>query len=112
MNTGEKYLITADSWFYAPDGKTYKAAWGTVAILGDDALGIKTNRNSTNWYAQIGSGDRHIIIAGCEIHYAVRCESPPSSGPGESWKLIDGGMVVGETPCSIYFADDVIAKSE
>ncbi len=50
-----KYLITTDSWFIAPDGKEYKAVWGEVKILEDKFLGISTNRNSSNWYAKIGS---------------------------------------------------------
>jgi hypothetical protein len=33
-----KYLITTDSWFYAPDGKQYKAVWGEVSILSDSIL--------------------------------------------------------------------------
>ena len=72
-----KYLITTDNWFIAPDGKQYKAAWGEVEILEDGFLGLKTNRNATNWFAKVGSKDNHIIIAGCQIHYAVRCEKEP-----------------------------------
>lgn len=43
-----KYLITTDNWFIAPDGKSYRAAWGSVEILNDSFLGIQTNRNSSN----------------------------------------------------------------
>lgn len=42
----DKYLITTDSWFTAPDGKDYKAAWGEVEIVDDTFLGLKTNRKS------------------------------------------------------------------
>ena len=70
---GEKYLITTDSWFMAPDGQMYKAVFGAVKeILGDEeTLGIKTNRGSTNWYVSIGN----MLVAGCQIHYAIKTES-------------------------------------
>lgn len=77
-----KYLITTDDWFLGPDGKSYKAAWGSVEILEDAILGVKTNRNSTNWYAMIGSEERHVIVAGCQIHYAVRCDEEPDTSLG------------------------------
>ena len=34
-----KYLITTDAWFIAPDGHSYKAAWGEVEIVeGEEKL--------------------------------------------------------------------------
>lgn len=75
-----KYLVTTDNWFYAPDGMQYKAAWGNVKVVGDEVLGIKTNRNSSNWFLQVGNGDDHVLIAGCQIHYAVKCENRPHTG--------------------------------
>ena len=69
--TGD-YLITTDGSFFAPDGKIYDAVFGSVVILGDDALGVKTNRNATNWYAMVGTDENHVIVAGCQIHYAVK----------------------------------------
>jgi len=74
-----KYLITTDSWFYAPDGQQYRAVWGNIQTLEDTFLGIKTNRNSTNWFAQIGSDVNHVIVAGCQIHYAVKCPKIPNT---------------------------------
>ena len=73
-----KYIVTTDNWFYAPDGNSYKAVWGEVSIFEDTILGIKTNKNSSNWYAKVGSEDNHVIIAGCQIHYATRCENEPA----------------------------------
>lgn len=66
IQSGKKYLITCDAWFYAPDGENYRAAFGTVHAVVDakTALGIDTNRNSTNWYVVIDD----MIIAGCQIH--------------------------------------------
>jgi hypothetical protein len=74
-----KYLITTDAWFIAPDGKYYRAVWGNVEIVEDNILGVKTNRNSSNWFAKVGSKDNHVLIAGCQIHYAIRCQSQPNN---------------------------------
>jgi hypothetical protein len=74
-----KYIVTTDNWFYAPDGNSYKAVWGDVTILEDTFLGIKTNRNASNWYAKVGSENNHVIVAGCQIHYAVYCENEPNN---------------------------------
>ena len=73
-----KYLITTDNWFFAPDGKQYKSVWGNVEIVEDSVLGIKTNRNASNWYAKVGSEDKHVIIAGCQIHYSIKCNEKPN----------------------------------
>ncbi len=74
IKVGEKALITTDDWFIAPDGQTYKAVHGTInAVLNDaEALGIKTNARSSNWFISIGN----MLIAGCQIHYAIKCSSP------------------------------------
>jgi hypothetical protein len=101
-----KYLISTDSWFQAPDGKQYKAAWGNVQIVEDVFLGLKTNRNSTNWYAKVGSDERHIIIAGCQIHYAIRCEQQPNNESVEDWQAdAQNGIKNYLRPTSIYIAE-------
>ncbi|RYH04115.1 hypothetical protein EU805_01715 [Salipiger sp. IMCC34102] len=73
MKLGEKYLITTDSWFITPSGESFLSVFGTVHGVVDstEVLGIRTNAKSTNWYVVIGD----LIVAGCQIHYAVRCES-------------------------------------
>lgn len=100
-----KYLITTDEWFIAPDGQQYKAVWGEVKILGDEALGVKTNRNSTNWYARVGNDNDHIIIAGCQIHYAFKSEETPSDQKVKDWSLDANNFNQKETPTRIYFID-------
>jgi len=72
MNVGSKVLLSVDNWFYAPDGLSYRAAWGTIKGIRQDCevLGLKTNARSTNWYIEIGN----MIVAGCQIHYALECE--------------------------------------
>lgn len=50
-----KYLITTDTWFYGIDGKQYKSVWGEVEIVEDIVLGVKTNKNTPNWYAKVSA---------------------------------------------------------
>jgi hypothetical protein len=98
-----KYLITTDKWFTAPDGKTYNTVWGEINILEDSILGVKTNRNSTNWYAQIGRDGREIIVAGCQIHYAIKCEDKPNTEDVLDWTN-EGGYTEFRRPTKIYLA--------
>ena len=100
-----KYLITSDAWFYAPDGKQYRAAWGEVEIIEDSFLGVKTNRNSTNWFAKVGSEQKHIVIAGCQIHYAIKCENRPNTEASDDWTSNDNGCIKYERPTTIYIAE-------
>lgn len=105
IEIGKKALITCDNWFYAPDGKQYRAVHGTVHAVrsSEDALGVRTNARSTNWYVEIGN----MTLAGCQIHYAIsapECEfgkvgdwnNTPAS-PQEPFEY--------ERPSSIYNAD-------
>ena len=101
-----KYLITTDGWFYAPDGKTYRAVWGDVCVMSDSILGVTTNRNSSNWFLRIGSEENHVIVAGCQVHYAVRSENKPNSET-----VIDhvfdaaNGCKIFDRPSHIYIAE-------
>ena len=102
LDVGVKALITTDNWFYGPDGKQYRAVWGTIkTILNDEAqLGIKTNARSTNWYVEIGC----MVIAGCQIHYAMRsdeCELDPV----DDWQAGPEGMKAFKRPSAIFNAD-------
>jgi hypothetical protein len=101
-----KYLITTDNWFYAPDGKQYRAVWGTVKILDDGVLGVKTNRNSSNWFAKVGSDDNHIIVAGCQIHYAIKSEEKPNTNQVQDWhSSVEVGCKIFTRPPVIYIAE-------
>lgn len=101
---GERYLITTDNWFIAPDGEQYRAVFGTVTgVTSDDqTLGIKTNRGSTNWYVVIGN----MIVAGCQIHYCIRTDEVSRRPVTREW--VDGDTLRAERePVSrIYCADD------
>ena len=101
-----KYLITTDAWFIAPDGKMYRAVWGNVEIVEDTFLGLKTNRNSSNWFAKVGSKDNHVIIAGCQIHYAIRCEKMPNIDRVQDYQTdANVGIKEYERPTQIYIAE-------
>jgi len=100
-----KYLITTDSWFIAPDGGQYQAVWGDVEIVQDSFLGIKTNSRSSNWFAKVGNKEDHVIISGCQIHYAIKCNSKPNVGMSPCWTENDGKIVQYKSPCKIYFPD-------
>lgn len=99
------HLITTDNWFYAPDGMKYRAAWGHVKVVEDSVLGIKTNRNSSNWYAFVGSEEKGILVAGCQIHYAVKCEEEPNTKKVKDIAYSDSGSNEYERLSEIYIAE-------
>ena len=100
-----KYLITTDAWFTGPDGNDYRSVWGEVSILTDEVLGIKTNARSANWFAKVGTEKHHLIIAGCQIHYAMRCEERPSSDGTTVWDYNPDKVGIHKTPNRIYFTE-------
>ena len=100
-----KFLITTDNWFYAPNGRKYKAVWGEVKVLDDSFLGIKTNRNSSNWFAYVGNEEKGMLVAGCQIHYAVRCNECPSDLPVEETLYDISGPTSFMRPSEIYVAE-------
>jgi hypothetical protein len=74
IKEGETYLITTSGWFIAPDGEQYRSVWGKCYIYTtEEILGFTPIRPSTNWFLNIGG----MIIAGCQIHYIIKCESKP-----------------------------------
>lgn len=102
LTPGRKVLVTTDSWFIGPDGKQYRAVYGTlVGVFTDqETLGVKTNGRSTNWCAQIGD----CIIAGCQIHYACLAGDPPPTTV-QSWSTHEGKTVMNEHPSEVLNAD-------
>lgn len=90
----------------APDGRNYKAVWGDVEIVTDAFLGIKTNRGSTNWFAKVGDDNNHVIVAGCQIHYAVRCDTKPITEDVRDYTIKDGvGIKYHMRPANIYIVE-------
>lgn len=96
------YLITTDNWFIAPNGKSYRSVYGNVEIVSDQILGIQTNSRSSNWYAKVGSEDNHVIIAGCQIHYAVKCNKPNLDDVEDY--TTEGGYKKFQRPSQVYDA--------
>lgn len=101
IEIGCPYLITTNDWFVGPDGRDYRAVYGVVTGIesSEQTLGVKTNARSTNWYVKIGE----MIIAGCQIHYAIKtysCKSEPSN----VFTTTESGAVEYKRPCIIYFA--------
>lgn len=83
IKDGETYVVTSDTFFYGSDGNQYGAAYGKCKVLKtEDALGFTPQRPSTNWFLQVGEGDRQVILAGCQIHFAVKCDTPPTPRKG------------------------------
>ena len=79
MENGKFYLITTYDWFFAPDGFQYKAIYGLVTIKkAEDILGFNPAR-STNWFAVVTGETQgeEIIIAGCQINYAIKTNRKP-----------------------------------
>lgn len=77
IESGKKYLITTDGWFFAPDGQNYRAVWGEAEyVTTKEAMGFNPIR-STNWFVKVGKGEGSILVAGCQIHYAVRSDKKP-----------------------------------
>jgi len=103
---GRKALINTDSWFVAPNGQQYSAAFGTVRAVSSDqeTLGVKTNARSTNWYVVLGN----MTIAGCQIHYAVECDTV-NNGDAEEWFIEGGELKRVIRPTRIYMADEADA---
>lgn len=97
-----KYLITTENWFIGKDGRSYRAVWGDVEILKDDVLGIKTNSRSTNWYAKVSTDTGSLIVAGCQIQYAMTCEEKPNTGDVVESEKVDGKWELATKNSTIY----------
>lgn len=77
IKNGEKYLITTDNWFFAPDGEQYRAIWGTCNFSKtDEVLGFNPTR-STNWLLKVGEGEGAMTLGGCQVNYAIACVNRP-----------------------------------
>lgn len=100
---GRNILVTTHDWFYAPDGRQYKAAWGTLnAIEADEkTLGIRTNARSTNWYMRLGN----MTIAGCQVFYVVDTNKV-NFGDVEDFNQHEGQFVLSTRPSAIYNANE------
>jgi hypothetical protein len=106
IQPGKKVLITTDNWFYAPNGKAYRAVFGTINAIvnSEQALGIRVNARSADWYVEIGD----MLIAGCQIHYAIQTDSY-NPCPVKDWTTDSASGIREYTrPSTIYDADDMV----
>ena len=69
---GQRVLITTSNWFFAPNGRQYRAVVGRLRGIhsAPAILGIKVNARSVDWYAEVG----RMVVAGCEINHAIAVE--------------------------------------
>ena len=106
IGVGDNVLVTTDNWFFAPDGRQYRAVWGELVgvFTDDEVLGIKTNRGSTNWYVVVGN----MTVAGCQVHYAIKCdEEPYHSHRADDYDAATGRYKSFTMDSRIYFAREV-----
>jgi len=101
---GKKVLVTTSGWFYGKDGKSYRAAHGTLKGVHESnkTLGFIPNRAHTNWFIEIGE----MIIMGCQVMYLIQCDSV-ESGAVKDWttegqSLNEKGIKEYERPSTIY----------
>lgn len=105
VENGQKYLVTLDNWFVAPDGQQYRAAWGRCCLrTTKDVFEFTPSRPSTNWFLIIGSEGKEVIVAGCQIHFCVRCEDKPQD-QYVGQKYIDKDMGIERNASTIYIAE-------
>jgi hypothetical protein len=105
-NVGKKVLVTTDNWFFAPNGRQFRACFGTLHGVSNalDTLGIKVNARSHDWYATVGN----MVIAGCQIHYVIQTDNVNTSEAIEDWASSpEIGCKNFTRPNNIYFADEV-----
>lgn len=100
---GKQVLASCQNWFVGPDGKDYKAIYGTFKAVTEasKAVGFIPNRSHANWFYSIGG----MVIMGCQIMYLMECKEPPSKERSMGWHVHEGKVLESDRPCLIYFAD-------
>jgi hypothetical protein len=107
---GRKVLVTVDNWFYGPNGRQYRAVFGTLNAIqnAEQVLGIKVSARSHDWYMTVGN----TTIAGCQIHYAMLCDQVETGMVPDWTSSADKGYVAFERPSGIFCADELQATLE
>ena len=106
IENNKYYLISTNMGFYGPDGEQYQAVWGKAKIVNAEEkfkfkFKSKSNRHSVNWYVEVGEGEQSIIIAGCQINYAIQLKEKPIIKTG-TYKVNDKMQPLN----SIYIAEN------
>lgn len=102
---GKKVLVTTSSWFYGKDGRSYRAAYGTLKAVHEvsKTLGFTPSRTHANWTIEIG----HMVIMGCQVMYVAQLDEV-NLGQVKDWTTEgqgERGILEYERPSSIYVAD-------
>ena len=99
---GKKVLVTTSEWFLAPNGRTYKAVWGTLHAINEakESVGFAIHRSQANWFIEIGN----MVIAGCQVMYLMDHPTEPETGIVDDWSSDNGGVTY-RHPSSIWIAD-------
>jgi hypothetical protein len=101
---GQKVLITTLNWFVGPDGKHYKAVWGTLKGIHEagKTLGFIPNRAHANWFLEVGS----MTIMGCQATYVQLHNDKPNTERVQDWHSdVANGCKEFERPSSILIVD-------
>ncbi len=53
----------------------------------------------------MGSADNHVIVAGCQIHYAVKCNARPDTGEVTESLPENGRYIQSTRETEIYIAE-------
>lgn len=98
---GKNVLITTVDWFFAPDGKLYRAVWGELKAIkqAEANLGIRPNGRSINWYIEVGN----MTVAGCQVNYCIQTDHVDLGWVDDSLQH-EGRHVVNSRPSMIYNA--------
>lgn len=102
----KKVLLSLHNWIFAPDGKQYRAIYGTLHSINEskNIFGFVPSRNHTNWFAEIGN----MIIMGCQIQACIVCEKDPETQITDfivREHELAVKVVEYDQPSKIYFAD-------
>jgi hypothetical protein len=99
---GKKVLVTTTGWFIAPDGKQYRALFGTLKAVSESSktLGFSISRNHTNYFFEIGK----MKLMGCQVLYMIECESV-NQGSTTTYTEKDGKAIEYSIPTTIYVTE-------
>lgn len=101
---GNKVLITTSNWFYGPDGKSYRAVWGTLKGVHEagKTLGFIPNRSHANWFIEVGD----MNIMGCQVMYVLKCDNKPNTDKTPDWQSdAINGLKEFDRPSAILLVD-------
>jgi hypothetical protein len=102
INIGDRVIATCCEYFVAPDGKQYRAVFGTVRAIrtAKQTMGIDPGPRHTTWYIEIGC----MTIAGCRVLYAIKADTFNRESTSD-WVVEQGLCKEYSRPCIVFDAD-------